>query len=80
MLTVRTLAKGQVVIPAQMRKRLSIDKGSLLQVTLVEDHIELRPLPHDPIETFCGSLPAGDSLARELMDEHRRETEHDDKG
>lgn len=79
MLTVRTLAKGQVVIPAQIRKRLSINKGSLLEVTLVEDHIELRPVPDDPIAAFCGSLPEGNSLAKGLIEEHRREMMSDDK-
>jgi AbrB family looped-hinge helix DNA binding protein len=73
MQTVRTLAKGQVVIPAEVRRRLGIAPGDLLEIRVVDDHIELAPLPDDPIAAFCGSLPGTESLADGLIDEHRRE-------
>ncbi|MFZ5593333.1 MAG: AbrB/MazE/SpoVT family DNA-binding domain-containing protein [Pseudomonadota bacterium] len=79
MLTVRTLAKGQVVIPAELRKQLAIEPGSLLEVSVVGDHIELRPAPRDPIAAFCGSLAGGESLAEGLMEEHRQEVGRDAK-
>lgn len=77
MQTVRTLAKGQVVIPASLRKQLSIEVGDLLEVSMVDGHIELRPLPADPIAAFCGSLQGGTSLAESLTEEHRQEVERD---
>lgn len=77
MQTVRTLAKGQVVIPSRIRKQLSIEKGSVLEIALVGDHIEMRPVPADPIAAFCGSLKNPDSLAQGLIDEHRREVRAD---
>ncbi|MBK8336141.1 MAG: AbrB/MazE/SpoVT family DNA-binding domain-containing protein [Sterolibacteriaceae bacterium] len=77
MQTVRTLAKGQVVIPASLRKQLSIEVGDLLEVSMVDGHIELRPLPADPIAAFCGSLQGGTSLAERLTEEHRQEVERD---
>ena len=73
MQTVRTLAKGQVVIPAEVRRRLGIAPGDLLEIRVVDDHIELALLPDDPIAAFCGSLRGGDSLADGLIEEHRRE-------
>jgi AbrB family looped-hinge helix DNA binding protein len=79
MQTVRTLAKGQVVIPADVRGRFGIESGTLLELTVVDDHIELRPLPRDPIAAFCGSLAHGESLAEGLMAEHRAEVERNDK-
>ncbi len=77
MQTVRTLAKGQVVIPASLRKQLSIEVGDMLEVSMVDGHIELRPLPADPIAAFCGSLQGGTSLAERLTEEHRQEIERD---
>ena len=77
MQTVRTLAKGQVVIPAEVRHRLGIAPGDLLEIRVVGDHIELAPLPDDPIAAFCGSLRGGDSLADGLIEEHRREVTGD---
>ena len=77
MLTVRTLAKGQVVIPAHLRKQLSIAPGSLLEVSVVGDHLELRPVPRDPIAAFTGSLAGGESLAADLLEEHKREIQPD---
>ena len=77
MQTVRTLAKGQVVIPAEVRRRLGIAPGDLLEIRVVDDHIELAPLPDDPIAAFCGSLGGGGSLAADLIEEHRREVTGD---
>ena len=77
MLIVRTLAKGQIVIPAELRRQLGIEPGSLLEIRAVGDHLELYPLPRDPISAFRGSLKAGRSLAQELIEEHREELRHD---
>jgi AbrB family looped-hinge helix DNA binding protein len=77
MLIVRTLAKGQIVIPAELRRQLGIEPGSLLEVRAVGDHLELYPLPRDPISAFRGSLKAGRSLAQELIEDHREELRHD---
>lgn len=78
--TVRTLAKGQIVIPAEFRKQLIIQTGTLLEIRLANDHLELWPVPADPIAAFCGSLAgeedAQESLAEGLMEEHRQEVKH----
>jgi len=77
MQTIRTLAKGQVVIPAEVRRRLGIEPGDMLEIRVVDDHIELSPLPDDPIGAFCGSLSGKESLADGLIEEHRREVTGD---
>jgi len=73
MATVKTSGKGQVVLPKAVRDRLGILPGSLVEVTLVEDHLEIRPLPADPITALRGALSAETSLAEGLMEEHVRE-------
>ena len=42
---VKPLAKGQITIPAEFREALGIDPDTLLSVSLVGDHLEVRPLP-----------------------------------
>lgn len=42
---VRALAKGQVTIPNEFREALGIDTETLLDVSLVGDHLEITPLP-----------------------------------
>lgn len=51
--------KGQVVIPAELRKQLGILPGSQVQVSLVEDKIEislLHPAGHSSHDDGFGML------------------------
>ena len=57
MAIVKTHAKGQVTIPKAIRDKLGIKTGTSLHVELVEDHLEIRPLPDDPIEFLDEVLP-----------------------
>lgn len=79
MVTVKTLAKGQIVIPMELRRRFGIEPGSFLEVRVAEDHLQLHPLPADPIAAFRGSLARRPSLAKDLASEHRREVKRDAK-
>ena len=77
--TVLTSAKGQVVIPKEERDRLGIKPGTRVVVTAVDDHIEIRPLPENPIEHFHGFFKGGPSLTKALLDERRKEREREEK-
>ena len=44
---VKPLAKGQITIPVEFRKALGIDSDTLLDVSLVGDHLEIYPLRQD---------------------------------
>jgi AbrB family looped-hinge helix DNA binding protein len=79
MLTLKTLAKGQVVIPAELRRKFGIEPGSLIEIRAAADHLELYPLPRDPIAAFRGSIKKGPSLAKKLIAEHRVEVKRDAK-
>ena len=35
-------SKGQVTIPKEVRQRLGIRQGSLIQFDIVDDHVEMR--------------------------------------
>ena len=71
MSTVKTLAKGQIVIPAAMRKKYHIKPGTELQIMEYGGIIYLVPPVDDPIKAAQGSLPSRPSLAGQLLRERR---------
>lgn len=77
--TVVTSAKGQVVIPKKERDRVGIKPGMRVIVSAVDDHIEIRPLPANPVEHFHGFFKRGPSLTKALMDERRKERQREEK-
>lgn len=77
---VKTHPKGQVIIPKEIRERLGIKPGKMLSISLVEDRIELRPLPDDPIEFLTGFLKDHPgSLADDLLRERKNDDAVDEK-
>jgi AbrB family looped-hinge helix DNA binding protein len=77
--TVLTSAKGQVVIPKKERDRVGIKPGTRVVVTAVDDHIEIRPIPENPVEHFHGIFKLGPSLTKALLDERRKDRKREDK-
>lgn len=71
MSTVKTLAKGQIVIPAEIRKKFHIEPGTELQIMEYGGIIYLVPPVEDPIRAAQGSLPSRPSLAGQLLRERR---------
>ena len=51
--TVRSLRGGQLAIPAEFRRRLSISDGALLQLTLRENKIEVMPVTTPPATSMA---------------------------
>lgn len=73
MATVKTLSKGQIVIPAEIRKRYHIEPGTELQVMEYGGIIYLIPPVEDPIKAACGILPSNPSLSEKLVMERKKE-------
>lgn len=73
MATVKTLSKGQVVIPAEIRKKYHIKPGSEMQIMEYGGIIYLIPPVEDPIAAACGLLPACPSLSAKLLKEREKE-------
>lgn len=48
--------KGQVMIPATLRKRFGIKPGRKVTVEVEGDCLVIRPLPEDPVEALYGIL------------------------
>ena len=69
---------GRVVVPAAIRARLNIRTGDTLVIRTHDNSLELRTydqLMRDAQNYFSSLVPAGRSLANELIDERRRESE-----
>lgn len=79
MAIVITSAKGQVVIPKEERERIGIEPGGKVLVEAVGDHVEIRPLPADPVEHFCGIFAHGSSLTEALLRERKEETRREEE-
>jgi AbrB family looped-hinge helix DNA binding protein len=73
MQTVKTLSKGQIVIPANMRKRYHIEPGTEIQIMEYEGIIYLIPPVDNPVKAACGILPSKPSLAGQLLKERKAE-------
>jgi len=74
-----TSAKGQVVIPKKERDKVGIKAGTRVVVEAVEDHVEIRPLPEDPVAHFYGFYEKGTSLTKALLDARREERHREEK-
>jgi len=73
MATVKTLSKGQIVIPAELRKRYHITPGSKLQIMEYGSIIYLIPPVADAIRAAAGILPSAPSLSGRLLAERKGE-------
>ena len=68
-------SKGQLVIPAKLRRKYSIRKGTRVAFVEEEDRLVLQPLTPEYIRRLRGSLKKGPSALRFLLKERRQERE-----
>jgi AbrB family looped-hinge helix DNA binding protein len=80
MAIVKTHAKGQIIIPKDIRDKIGIKPGTVVSLNLVEDHVEIRPLPDDPIEFLTGIFKDyPQSMAEQLLEERKKDNKTDEK-
>lgn len=75
----RVTSKGQVVIPAEIRRKLGIRKGTTLLVEQRGEEIVMRPLTAAYLDRFLGVFKGEDSLCEELLAERARDKEREEK-
>lgn len=69
-------SKGQLVIPAELRRKHGIGTGT--RVRFLEDHfgrIILQPITEEYIDRVMGCLAGGPDLLSSWEKEHRKERE-----
>jgi AbrB family looped-hinge helix DNA binding protein len=72
--TIRFTVKGQVVIPAWLRRAFEIEEGTRALVYQEGDAIVLKPITPGHIRKLRGSLK-GAGILKSLMQDRKRERE-----
>lgn len=65
-------AKGQIVIPSSIRRRLGIKEGTRIQIEENGNEIILTPITRDYVHSLRGKF-RGKGLMKALMAEKKRE-------
>ena len=74
MIIAKTTEKGHVIIPAALRKKYNIKKGTKVAISEGEEGvILLKPIPEDPIEASRGMLKGKTSLLEALLKDRKEE-------
>lgn len=68
-------SKGQIVLPAEIRKAHAINQGDRFELRVSEGKLVLAPLDEKPFVRLYRALKGGTSLVRSLEEEHAREVE-----
>ena len=69
--------KGQVLIPAALRKKYGITEGTKITILDTGDEIVLRPVTRERIAKLKGSLK-GLNLTQVLLEERQKDKEKED--
>jgi AbrB family looped-hinge helix DNA binding protein len=69
----KVLAKGQVVIPASIRKKYDIYPGCEIHFFEYGNLIYLIPSAKDPVTEAMGCLPTAPSLSKKLLKERKKD-------
>jgi AbrB family looped-hinge helix DNA binding protein len=70
--TVWFTSKGQVVIPAKLRRQFNIQNGTRAVVTSTAEGILLKPVTREYISSLRGSLK-GKGVLKALAEDRKRE-------
>jgi len=81
MTTTAVSAKGWVVIPKKYREKYGLKPGTKVQFIDYSGVLSIVPVPEDPIEAGYGMLKhlGGPSWTQEIVEEHRRELEREER-
>ena len=71
--------KGQIVIPAAIRRSLNITRATRLCIVESGGKVILQPLTEAYFDQAAGILNDKGSLLRDFLKERRREKEREDK-
>lgn len=72
---VKSTIKGQILIPAALRRKYHIEKGTTLRIYEENDRIIVVPLKNDPVVEGRGILKTQGRILKALLRERREEAE-----
>jgi AbrB family looped-hinge helix DNA binding protein len=62
-------SKGQIVVPARLRKRYGLKPGTKIRFIERNHEILFQPVTREYIHSLCGILKSDKSLTKELLKE-----------
>lgn len=68
--------KGQIVIPAELRRKYRIKAGTKINIIDTGEAILLKPVTEESLKRLQGSLK-GKGVLKALMDERLKDTERE---
>jgi AbrB family looped-hinge helix DNA binding protein len=71
--TAQVSSKGQLVVPARLRRKYGIKAGTKVRFTERGNQIIMQPLTRDYIRGVCGMLKSRTSATQELLRERARD-------
>ena len=80
--TAYVTSKGQLAVPAKLRRKYNIKRGTRINFLEEGDHIIFQPVTREYIDSFCGIFklkPGEKSVVQELLEERRAEREREDR-
>ena len=78
MVTANVTTKGQLVIPARIRRRFGIKAGTRVRFLERDGEIVLQPVTSTAIRGLCGVLKSDSSVTGELLNERARDREREE--
>ncbi len=75
MTIVTSTVKGQILIPAELRKKYGIEKGTQLNVYEKEDRIIVEPITEDLVKSGRGILKTRGRVLKSLVESRNEEAE-----
>jgi AbrB family looped-hinge helix DNA binding protein len=76
--TSNVTSKGQLVIPAKIRRRYGIKTGTRVRFVEREGEIVLQPVTSAAIRSLCGALKSDTPVTAELLAERARDKEREE--
>jgi AbrB family looped-hinge helix DNA binding protein len=68
-------SKGQIVIPAKIRKKLKISAGTKIHIEEKDDELILRPITPEYLDKIAGILKTKGKLSKALLKERAKDKE-----
>lgn len=76
--TALVTSKGQLVIPAKIRRKYGIKQGTKVCFIERNGELVLQPVTKEYIRSVCGMLKSETSVAKELLAERAKERDREE--
>lgn len=70
-------SKGQLVVPARLRRKYGIKPGTKICFIERDNEIVFQPVTREYIHSVCGMLKSETSVTQELLKERAQDTERE---